>query len=46
MTFRWAAPEITAQCRGGWNPFQGGFGSGCLNDTCGGWDGFRGWGNF
>jgi hypothetical protein len=31
---------------GGWNPFQGGFGSGCVNGQCGGWDGFRGWGSF
>jgi hypothetical protein len=30
---------------GGWNPFQGGYGSGCLNGMCGGWDGTRGWGN-
>jgi hypothetical protein len=30
---------------GGWNPFQGGFGSGCVNGMCGGWDGTRGWGN-
>jgi hypothetical protein len=30
---------------GGWNPAQGGFGSGCVNGTCGGWDGNRGWGN-
>lgn len=31
---------------GGWNPFQGGFGSGCVNGICVGWDGSRGWGNF
>jgi hypothetical protein len=30
---------------GGWNPIQGGFGSGCVNGLCGGWDGSRGWGN-
>lgn len=29
---------------GGWNPAQGGFGSGCINGICGGWDGSRGWG--
>ncbi|OLP03322.1 hypothetical protein [Mycolicibacterium peregrinum] len=30
---------------GGWNPVQGGWGHGCLNGICGGWDGQRGWGN-
>lgn len=30
---------------GGWNPAQGGFGSGCFNGICGGWDGSRGWGS-
>jgi hypothetical protein len=30
---------------GGWNPVQGGFGSGCVNGVCGGWDGTRGWGD-
>lgn len=30
---------------GGWNPAQGGWGHGCLNGMCGGWDGQRGWGN-
>jgi hypothetical protein len=30
---------------GGWSPAQGGFGSGCVNGMCGGWDGNRGWGN-
>jgi len=25
---------------------QGGFGNGCVNGTCGGWDGARAWGNF
>ena len=30
---------------GGWNPIQGGFGSGCVNGVCGGWDGTRGWGD-
>ncbi|MDV3123695.1 hypothetical protein M1247_02090 [Mycobacterium sp. 21AC1] len=30
---------------GGWNPVQGGFGHGCINGICGGWDGQRGWGN-
>lgn len=29
---------------GGWNPTQGGFGHGCINGICGGWDGQRGWG--
>lgn len=28
---------------GGWNPIQGGFGSGCVNGICGGWDGSRAW---
>ena len=29
---------------GGWNPATGGFGHGCFNGICGGWDGNRGWG--
>ena len=29
---------------GGWNPFTGGFGSGCYSGICGGWDGSRFWG--
>ena len=29
---------------GGWNPVTGGFGHGCINGFCGGWDGSRGWG--
>ncbi|MCV7285605.1 hypothetical protein H7J87_09710 [Mycolicibacterium wolinskyi] len=29
---------------GGWNPVQGGWGHGCINGICGGWDGQRGWG--
>ncbi|WP_199178118.1 hypothetical protein [Mycobacterium hubeiense] len=29
---------------GGWNPVQGGWGHGCINGFCGGWDGQRGWG--